>query len=171
MKTVNWNDRLTNLAQETIRLSKEHNDDYMEFIMHELDSIPTYHNQVVSMEVQQQFQRFRLEGEDYREWLQNEDITRKRYHEKMIDSICIINRFCETNGLTKFYPGKLDEVNRYKDPDTRYGIAKMAGEYCHDVFKAGTNQIIEKQHENIINKVMNKAEEMETPAENSQKEP
>lgn len=139
-----------------------------EFISGQLDSICSYHNTVVRMEQNMQFQKHRLEPVDFQEWLSDQNDSRIKRHERMIDAVIIVNRYCKNNEIEPLYDGKIDETLRYKDADTRFGIAEFAGKYCSEMFQAGQNDSINKKHEKVISDVLAKGEAMAAPISDMQ---
>ena len=125
-------------------------DDMFDYFTRGLDSIAHYHDVVVRMEANMQFAKLKYEDEEYRDWLENQNKIRISAHEGMIASVSMLTRYCRNNGLPLLYEGKIDEDKLYKDPDTRFGIAKWADEYCSEIFKAGIGDYTNGNHKQII---------------------
>ena len=57
--------------------------------------------------------RFRLEGDEYRNFIENIDTSRKIQHDASISSLNIMNRMCEKEGIDPVTdPVDLDELDR-----------------------------------------------------------
>ena len=150
----NYREKIRKLAETAKTNDEQSGYDDLQFISGQLDAIVNYHDRVIKMEQQMDFQKMRLEPEDFREWLSDQNDGRIKTHERMIDAVIILNRYSKNNGLEPFYDGKVDETARYKDPDTRFGIAEMADKYCSEIFRAGQGQTIDRTHSKELNKAL-----------------
>lgn len=168
-----YKERITAIAKAAHQdyLNSEDHYDQSEFLCQQLDRITNYHNTVVNMEHQMEFQRFRLEGQDYRDFV--EDLNQKRImsHQGMIDGVIIVNRFADKHNIPRLYDGPVDEDMRYKDANTRFGIAEFADDYCSEMFKAGIGKSVEQEHKKVVGDLLKKAENIpDSSSQDLQKE-
>lgn len=143
---MGYRDKITRIAQKAHDNDLRTGYDDLDFIAGALDSISNYHNTVIKMEQQMDIQKFRLAGDDFRDWLEEQNKSRILSHEVMINAVAQLNRYCKNNGLEPFYDGPFDDEKRYDDPDTRFGIAEMSEEYCSEIFLASQNTVVNQRH-------------------------
>ena len=141
-----YREKISKLAAKANELTQQTGEDDLTFICGQLDRISSYHNHVIEMEQQMDFQKFRLDGDEFRAWLEDQNARRIQYHKSMIDSVIILNRYSRINGLEPLYEGKVNEKLKYDDADTRFGIAAFADEYCSEIFHAGQSQHVNQLH-------------------------
>lgn len=98
-------------------------------------SYVSYHNEAVSQGQSLALQRFRMDFDQYAEYVARLHEQRKELHKNMIDHTVILNRLCEDHGIDPIYKGRLDTSRGRDDADTRFGVAAFGEELCRDLFK------------------------------------
>ena len=105
MKKENWaTDFLTNLA-------KLYADDVdiLEIIEDTIDVYGNYVSYVYKMESLRSVLKIRLEAAEYKNIIEEMDKNRTRIHNSAIASTKVINRLCESNELSLFFEGNIDD--------------------------------------------------------------
>ena len=105
MKKENWaTDLLTNLA-------KIYADDVdvLEIIEDTIDVYGNYVAYVYKMESLRTILKIRLEAEEYKNIIEEMDEKRTRIHNAAIAATKVINRLCESNELSLFFEGNIDD--------------------------------------------------------------
>ena len=105
MKKENWaTDLLTNLA-------KIYADDVdvLEIIEDTIDVYGNYVAYVYKMESLRPILKIRLEAAEYKNIIEEMDKKRTRIHNSAIASTKVINRLCESNELSLFFEGNIDD--------------------------------------------------------------
>lgn len=90
-----------------------------------INSMADYMSSVISMESALQIAKFRMEGEDYRDYIQTLDRRRTSAHNAMIARVSSANRICDMVGCKKFFGGDIDD---------RYAVADFAGDVVKEFF-------------------------------------
>ena len=94
-----------------------------------------YHNEAVSQGQSLVLQRFRMDEDQYADYIRRLHEQRKELHKNMIDHTAMLNRLCEDHGVDPIYGGPLDLSKGRDDPDTRFGVAAFGEELCRDLFR------------------------------------
>ena len=105
MKKENWaTDFLTNLT-------KIYADDVeiLEIIEDTIDVYGNYVAYVYKMESLRPILKIRLEAEEYKNIIEEMDEKRTRIHNAAIAATKVINRLCESNDLSLFFEGNIDD--------------------------------------------------------------
>ena len=105
MKKENWaTDLLTNLA-------KLYADDVdiLEIIEDTINVFGEYVAYVYKMESLRSILKIRLEAAEYKNIIEEMDKKRTRIHNSAIASTKVINRLCESNELSLFFEGNIDD--------------------------------------------------------------
>ena len=105
MKKENWaTDLLTNLA-------KLYADDVdiLEIIEDTINVFGEYVAYVYKMESLRPILKIRLEAAEYKNIIEEMDKKRTRIHNSAIASTKVINRLCESNELSLFFEGNIDD--------------------------------------------------------------
>ena len=105
MKKENWaTDFLTNLA-------KIYADDVdiLEIIEDTINVFGEYVAYVYKMESLRSILKIRLEAAEYKNIIEEMDKKRTRIHNSAIASTKVINRLCESNELSLFFEGNIDD--------------------------------------------------------------
>lgn len=96
-------------------------------IVHDLvENSHRYITAVVNMENSITTMRFRLDGEDYRQYMQNLDTARRIVHNALISSVKIVNRLCNEEKIELIYEGDITD---------RFKVGSLAMEIVDDYFK------------------------------------
>lgn len=90
-----------------------------------INSMADYVSTVVAMDSALQVARFRMEGEEYRDYIQALDRRRTSAHDAMISRVSSANRICGMVGCTKLFDGDIND---------RYAVADFAGEVIKEIF-------------------------------------
>lgn len=102
----------------------------LDFIESRMQTFTDYISHVTHMEIR--MQRLRIEGIDGQEWrdqVQDMDQTRRMKHDAAMDAINQLNRLCKANGVDLFYEGEVDHEHRTEIGDE---IEKIVHEYFKD---------------------------------------
>ena len=122
MKKENWaTDLLTNLA-------KIYADDVdvLEIIEDTIDVYGNYVAYVYKMESLRPILKIRLEAEEYKNIIEEMDEKRTRIHNAAIAATKVINRLCESNDLSLFFEGNIDD---------RVAVAEFMRDVVTNVFE------------------------------------
>ena len=122
MKKENWaTDFLTNLA-------KMYADDVeiLEIIEDTIDVYGNYVAYVYKMESLRLILKIRLEAEEYKNIIEEMDEKRTRIHNAAIAATKVINRLCESNDLSLFFEGNIDD---------RVAVAEFMRDVVTNVFE------------------------------------
>ncbi len=122
MKKKNWaTDLLTNLA-------KLYADDVevLEIIEDTIDVYGEYVAYVYKMESLRPILRIKLGKDEYKNAVEEMDKTRTRIHNSAIASMKVINRLCESNDLSLFFEGNIDD---------RVAVAEFMRDVVTNVFE------------------------------------
>ena len=122
MKKENWaTDFLTNLA-------KIYADDVeiLEIIEDTIDVYGNYVAYVYKMESLRLILKIRLEAEEYKNIIEEMDEKRTRIHNAAIAATKVINRLCESNDLSLFFEGNIDD---------RVAVAEFMRDVVTNVFE------------------------------------
>lgn len=90
-----------------------------------IDSCGRYIESINSMEAAITSARFRLEGNDYREYVMNLDKSRRLTHNSLIVSVKLLNRYCRLAEMDPIYKG---------DMESRIEIAEFAQKVVNEMF-------------------------------------
>lgn len=123
---------------ESIRDDSKYSDDEKsrryDYVDEAVSSYVTYHNEAVDQGRLLSLARFRMDFDEFAQYVERLHERRKEMHKSMIDHTRILNQLCEDQGLSKIYTGPLSDQGR-KDNDTRFGVAEFGEELCRDLFK------------------------------------
>lgn len=84
--------------------------DDIESVENVINDAAKYIEKVAAMESAMLSARFRMEPEDYREFIINLDRSRKITHDALIASIRLVNRICGAYGVEKIYTGPMERI-------------------------------------------------------------
>ena len=90
-----------------------------------INSCGRYIESINSMEAAITSARFRLEGNDYREYVMNLDKSRRLTHNSLIVSVKLLNRYCRLAEMDPIYKG---------DMESRIEIAEFAQNVVNEMF-------------------------------------
>jgi len=91
-----------------------------------LNSMADYVAAVSRMESGLQIARFRMDGDEYRDYIQDLDRGRRSAHDAMLGRISSVNRVCDMAGCVRFYDGDIED---------RYAAAEYAGIVVKELFR------------------------------------
>lgn len=92
-----------------------------------------YANHVIEQQYGMQFAAFRYEGAEFRDYVQNSDVTRRRLHLAACASINMLNRICKLAGVEELFPG----VVASEDSEGRRQAAIAIGTFINELYNAG----------------------------------
>lgn len=96
------------IARElTQKLNKEDKDIVEDII----NDFSTYIKKVADMENAINVARFRLQGQEYRDYISNLDTQRRAAHNNAIVGVKMLNRLCKMNEMPEIYTGNMDDRN------------------------------------------------------------
>lgn len=110
-----------------------------------VDAYVRYHNTAVDQGRSLALNRFRMDFDQYADYVARLHETRKEMHKAMIDHTAVLNGLCRDYGLTPIYKGPLDLSKGRDDPDTRFGVAAFGEELCRDLFKTSETMGVPRQ--------------------------
>lgn len=105
-----WKEKLSGLTSTIEKSNSEFAKEDIETVELYIKKCGEYIKAVNDMESAIATARFRMEGEDYRQYIMNLDRTRKIVHDDLINSTKLINRLCEIYGYPKIYTGSWDRI-------------------------------------------------------------
>lgn len=91
--------------------TQEKNDD-LQIVEDTVDKFAAYVEMVVNMESASQIARFRLEGEDFRKYMQDLDQRRKMTHDVCMSGIKMLNALCRMYECDKIFSDEEVNMNR-----------------------------------------------------------
>ena len=92
-----------------------------------------YANHVIEQQYAMQFAAFRYEGEEFRTYVQNSDVTRRRLHLAACASINMLNRICKLADVEELFPG----VVAGEDSEGRRQAAMAIGTFINELYNLG----------------------------------
>lgn len=92
-----------------------------------INSCGQYIEKVNAMESALVSARFRLEGNDYRDYMVDLDKSRRLAHNSLIVSVKLLNRYCKLANIDPLYEGDLE---------SRIEIAEFAKEIVDEMFES-----------------------------------
>ena len=92
-----------------------------------------YANHVIEQQYGMQFAAFRYEGEEFRTYVQNSDVTRRRLHLAACASINMLNRICKLADVEELFPG----VIAGEDSEGRRQAAMAIGSFINELYNQG----------------------------------
>lgn len=91
--------------------------EYSDTVQELIESAAEYMKRVVVLEAARSTAKHKMEGEEYREYIQQLDSSRSSAHNKLISNVKLVNRLCKQNGTPSVFEG---------DEDKRIEIADFA---------------------------------------------
>lgn len=128
-----------------------------------VDSYVDYHNMAVKQGALITIARFRLGEEEFIDYCENQHEHRKAMHRDMIDKTIVLNDLCGRYDVGPIYDGPLDKTKGRDDQDTRFGVAKLAEEVCHDLFRASDLIDVPEKARNAYNKYISEIASQKKP--------
>lgn len=116
------------MIKEEIEKAKEFykdDQDCLYLVNDMVESCRTYVGTVVNMENAIGTMRFRLEGQDLRQFIQNLDNSRRVAHNALIANVGIVSRMVKQAGLEPAYTGDIQD---------RQEVAEFAKLVCNEYF-------------------------------------
>lgn len=99
-----------------------------DFVSEQLEKFPQYTNIVIREQIMMPIWRFRYDGEELRDKIQDIDQKRKIAHDSAIASVNILNRLSKNLGLEPFAD---------IDTNDRHEVANFVGQYVNEVYNKG----------------------------------
>lgn len=111
----------------------EYIDDDLKSVLRAMNSFSSYVLSVYNMETNIPIIRFRYEGEELREKIQNLDENRRLTHESAIANVSLLNNICRLYNVDEIFTG---------DKTDRYQVADFCEEVVSEFFKdrSGVNK-------------------------------
>lgn len=92
-------------------LTQKLNKEDKEIVEDIINDLSTYIKRVSDMENAINVARFRLQGQEYRDYISNLDTQRRAAHNNAIVGVKMLNRLCKMNDVPEIYTGKIDDRN------------------------------------------------------------
>ena len=89
------------------------------------EGFSSYVKTVTDMENAISVDRFRMEGEDFRDFVMSLDSSRRAAHESAIDGVKIVNRLAERHSISPIFEGDIND---------RQDVAAFCEEYVKEIY-------------------------------------
>ncbi|MCL5272773.1 MAG: DUF3232 domain-containing protein [Gammaproteobacteria bacterium] len=107
---MNVKQKILELISAINAAENEFKKDDIEAVENAIYDAAKYIDRVIAMESAMVSARFRMEPDEYREFILNLDRGRKIAHDALIASIRLVNRLCGIYGIEKIYAGPMERI-------------------------------------------------------------
>lgn len=112
-----YKEKITILTNTIGNSNDQYKEEDLQTIEHTINIFVEYIQSVVNMETAFQIARFKLDGDDYRRYIENLDRARRINHDACIANMRMINRLCTSYKADKVFTDEELKMDRSKIAD------------------------------------------------------